>query len=276
MQDEQGRTVVGRRPVLCAVIVLCGIAGAANAQSSDQQWHGAVTVYGYFPSIHGDTTFPNGNTGPTFTLDRHTILDSLEFAFMGRLHVQKGRWGGMADLFYANLGDSRSGTRDFTIPQVPIPVGVTANFDLDSKTTLLTLAGTYQLVATPGHDMRLLFGTRMYDASQQLDWQLSAPVVGYPQVTGRSSVDNTKWDAIVGLSGRVRFGPDARWILPWYLDVGTGESRFTGQAYLGIGYAFNWGEVHAGWRYIDYRFKSGSLVSSASFSGPAVGVTWRF
>jgi hypothetical protein len=32
--------------------------------------------------------------------------------------------------------------------------------------------------------------------------------------------------------------------MPHYLDVGTGSSNWTWQAPLGVGYAFDWGEVN--------------------------------
>jgi hypothetical protein len=40
-----------------------------------------------------------------------------------------------------------------------------------------------------------------------------------------ASVNN--WDAIVGLKGRATFGEEHRWFVPYYLDVGTGESSLT-------------------------------------------------
>jgi hypothetical protein len=58
--------------------------------------------------------------------------------------------------------------------------------------------------------------------------------------------------------------------------MGTGESQFTWQAVLGLGYDFGWGSVGAAWRYLDYNFKSSSAVSSMSMSGPAVGISFRF
>ena len=39
-----------------------------------------------------------------------------------------------------------------------------------------------------------------------------------------------------------------------------GESELTWQAIGGIGYAFKWGQVVAAWRYLDYKFKSGSAI----------------
>lgn len=261
-------------------IVVAGAARAADASAvgarDSDQWRYSATVYAYAPSLYGETTFPNGATGPAFRINAHTIVKSLNIAFMGKFSVRKGNWGAFADVFHADVSNSVRGTRNFSVPQVPVPIGVTGNFKLGANTTLLTLAGTYRFVAEPDHDMSLVFGARMYGNRERLDWTLSAPLIGYPAVSGRSRVSHTYWDAIVGLSGRQRFGNDLRWFAPYYVDAGTGDSRFTGQALLGIGYQFDWGEVTAAWRYIDYNFKSGSLVSRMAWSGPAVGLTWRF
>ncbi|WHZ18629.1 MAG: hypothetical protein OJF55_000778 [Rhodanobacteraceae bacterium] len=266
-----------QRSALCVSIILCGVANTAHAQSSDQDaWHYGATVYAYFPSLYGETTFPGGTAGPIFRIDAHRIVKGLNLAFMGKFSVRHGNWGAFADVFHADVSDSVNATHAFSVPQVPVPVGVTGNFKLGAKTTLLTLAGTYRFVAEPDHDMSLVFGARMYDSRQRLDWTLSAPLIGYPNASGQSRVGHTRWDAIVGVSGHQRFGTDLRWFVPYYVDAGSGDSRFTWQALIGVGYAFQWGEVAATWRYIDYDFKSGSLVSRMSYSGPAVGLTWRF
>jgi hypothetical protein len=40
--------------------------------------------------------------------------------------------------------------------------------------------------------------------------------------------------------------------VPYYLDVGTGESDFTWQAMTGLGYSWKSVDVNAAWRYLDY------------------------
>ena len=55
-----------------------------------------------------------------------------------------------------------------------------------------------------------------------------------------------------------------------------GESQFTSQAVTGIGYSWSWGAVLGAWRHIDYDMKSGRDIESLSFSGPAIGVAFRW
>ena len=69
---------------------------------------------------------------------------------------------------------------------------------------------------------------------------------------------------------------DGNWYVPYYVDVGTGDSDLTWQAVAGIGYAFRWGEVFAAWRYLDYDFKSSSNIEKLNFNGPGLGVAFRW
>ena len=94
--------------------------------------------------------------------------------------------------------------------------------------------------------------------------------------TGTSEIKGTKTDGIVGVKGRFNFGENREWFVPYYLDVGTGQTDLTWQAVGGLGYAFNWGEVFAVWRYLDYNFKSSSRIEDVNFNGPALGVAFRW
>jgi hypothetical protein len=44
------------------------------------------------------------------------------------------------------------------------------------------------------------------------------------------------------------------------------------QAFGGVGYAFKWGDVVGGWRYLDDDFKSGRRLEDANLNGPMPGV----
>lgn len=241
------------------------------------QWKYAVTLYGYLPSVHGQVSFPNRPLNPSFTVSQQEILSNLNLAFMGTVRAHKGDWGVLADVFHANLSDSAKVTRDVKVRGIPIK-GASANLDLDSRTTLLTLAGTYALTDTPRNVTRLVAGARMLDTQQKLDWKLSGtvPGLGTLEHDGRSKINRTVWDGIVGVTGQARFGDGLRWFAPYHLDVGAGDSKLTGQALVGVGYSYPWGGLTATWRYIGYDFKSGEAISSLSFNGPAVGVVLHF
>lgn len=271
------------KKVLCTAVALCfgALAAApvaAQAPAKPDDWQFSATLYGWFPRLDGTTQFPSGASGPTLDVDASTLIDNLKMAFMGTLRAQKGEWGGLADWFYSNIGNTRTSTRDLTIGGRPLPGTATANLSLDIKTNILTLAGTYAAVQKPEYNMNVVFGARMLNLDQTLDYAISGDLgpITLPGRSGRADVSGTNWDAIVGATGRYRFGEGLRWFAPYYVDIGTGNSQFTWQMVLGVGYSFGWGDIVAAWRYTDYDFKSGDALQSLTLQGPAVGVTFRF
>ena len=82
------------------------------------------------------------------------------------------------------------------------------------------------------------------------------------------------WDGIVGVKGKVSLYKN--WYLPFYADVGTGESEITWQAAGGIGYAFDETNVVLLYRHLSWDFKSDSLLREIAFSGPTLGAAFHF
>jgi hypothetical protein len=138
------------------------------------------------------------------------------------------------------------------------------------------MAGIYNLTSTPENTTDLLFGARMLDMEQTLNWSLDSSIPGLQTPDGEASVDGTNWDAIVGLKGRYFLGAERKWFLPYYADVGTGQSDLTWQVNAGVGYTFHWGSVFATWRYLDYEFQSGDALQSMDMNGPLIGAAFQF
>ena len=273
---NRGKTWVRRALNGTAVVIAIVAGSAAQAQMKADEWKVGVSIYGWFPAVSGTTQFPSGAGGPSINVDADTLIENLKMAFMGTLEVQNGRWGGLLDWFYADIGSTKSGTRDFEIQGQTLVAGVTANLSLDIKTNILTLAGTYALIDRPEYATGIVFGARMLKMDETLGWSFvgGAPVGVAP--AGRSEVSTTNWDAIVGIHGKARFGSNLSWFVPYYFDIGTGNSDLTWQAIAGIGYSFGWGDVATVWRYLDYDFKAGDPMQSLTFNGIAVGVNFRF
>lgn len=251
---------------------------AAQAQAASDAWQFEATVYGWFPAIGGSTSFPPGNSGPSIDVSARQVIDALKFTVMGSLQAKRGPWGVWNDLVYADFGADKSGTRDFTVGQQALPAGVTADLGLDIKSWIWTVAGTYSLAATPAGTMDLLAGARLLDMDQSLRWTFTGNVAGHPlpPLTGSATVGVSNWDAVVGVKGRANLGNDGKWFLPYYLDVGGGQSKSTWQIIGGVGYQFEWGALVASWRYLDYDFKSSSKVESLDFNGAAIGASFKF
>ena len=260
--------------LLCAAALL---SASADAQSLSDEWRFRAVIYMWGPTIKGAATFPGGNTAD-FDMSLRTILDHLKMTGMGTLEAQKSRWGAFTDVVYMNLGGAKTTTRNGTINDVPLSGGVTANTGIDLKAWVWTLAGSYRLQSTPDSEVDVFAGARMLSIEPRLTWNFSAdvgPFVG-PGRSGSLTVKGKDWNAIVGVKGRVGFGANREWFIPYYLDLGTGGSSLTWQGSAGIGYIFPWGDVIATWRYLDYNFKSSSKIDDLSINGPSLGVVLRW
>jgi hypothetical protein len=230
------------------------------------------------PSLSGETSFPPNGNGPPIDVSSDKIIDSISGVFMGALGVRNGSWGIATDLIYIDLGATKHTTRDFDLGQVAIPAAVDADLSMNLTGWLWTTSGSYTIVDNDHFVMDVLAGARLFDLKTKLDWQFNGDISSLPLPgrSGSSEVEVTQWDAIVGVKGRATFGEARTWFVPYLLDVGTGDSDLTWQTMLGLGYSFDKVDVKAVWRYLDYDFGNDSRVQSLTFSGPALGVTYRF
>ena len=251
----------------------------ADAQTDDV-WRFNAAIYLYLPSVSGKTVFPQSGSGSDVGVDASTIIDSLKSVFMGTLEARKDRWGAFTDVVYVDLGNSASGTRGLTIGGVPLPADVSADATLGLYGTAWTTACIYRAVMDPTSPFDWLAGVRLLDITESLDWQLSGNIgsIPAPDRAGSQKAHLNLWDAIVGVKGRFGIGADKKWFIPYYLDVGSGESKLTWQAMGGIGYAFKWGDIMTAWRQLDYTMWPGSDIETLSFNGPsgfiAANFTW--
>ena len=254
---------------------------AASAQASEP-WQFGASIYGWFPSLKGTTTFPpppgggSGGSSSDVTVDAADIIDALKFVFMGSFEARKGRWGGFSDLIYMDLGQTKSQTRDFLLGNQQVPADVNGSVTYDMKSYVWTLAGEYRAVAEPSLEVDTFLGARMIDVTQTVNYSLSGNVgpIALPDRSGNRKVSLNNWDGIVGVKGRYSFGADRSWFVPYYADIGAGQSDLTYQLMTGVGYSFKWGEMVAAWRYLKYDL--GGAIDSLGFSGPAIAFNFRW
>ena len=260
------------RNTIVAFAALC--ASASFAQSADR-WEFSGSVNLYLPTMKAQSAFPPGSGGSSASID---VSDSLEFTFMGSLEARKGVWGVFTDVIYLDLSASEGGSRDLQLGGAGLPVGASANVNLGLTGWSWTVAGTYRLAATPRYHVDLVGGARMLDIETNLDWTLGGNVgsVALADRAGSRTGGQTNWDVIVGAKGRLALGTQGKWFMPYYLDIGAGESKWTAQAMTGVGYAFSWGDVIGSWRYLGYEMKSGSAVQDLSLNGPMVSAVVRW
>jgi hypothetical protein len=221
---------------LATVAALAAVVPAASRAETPDEWQFNATIYAWLPSINMDLSFPTGG-GSSADVTASDILDALNFTFMGALGAQKGKWGLWTDVIYLDLGSSTKQTRDLEVGGVPLPVGVTGKADLNLTAWLWTTVGTYRVVDHPNYQMDVLAGARMLNVSTDLKWSLTGDLGDPPIIdtSGKSDLSDTLWDGVVGLRGRAEFGDDHKWFVPYYFDIGTGDSDLTWQAIGGIG-----------------------------------------
>ena len=254
---------------LCMTSALFPLPATAQAAPATDAWQFSAMLYGYFPTIGGKTNFPFG-AGSGVSVDASKYLDNLQGVFLGSFEARKGSWGAFTDILYLNVGNSKSDTIVANVGGLQVPVGTNAN--LDVKGLVWTLAGTYRAVDNPQVKMDVFAGARMLNIDQTLDLSGNGPL----GLSVNSKLSKTLWDGIVGVKGQVALGDERKWFIPYYLDVGTGQSDLTWQILSGVGYSYNWGQILAGWRYLDYNMKSGEKIESVDLNGPMIGVAFHW
>jgi len=246
---------------------------------TSQPWEFRASIYGYFPTLDGQTRLSTSDDDSDVDVDASDYLNALEFAFMASLEAQKGQWGLLTDYIYLDFQSDKSNTRklSFSGPGgiISLPASVTADADLGLTGWNWLLVATYAPVDREDYRLQMLGGLRAINLKASFDWDLSGSLGSLPPATrsGSSSEESTWWNGVIGVRGETRLG-ESHWYLPYYADIGTGEAEFTWQAMLGLGYRFDWGQVTAAYRHLDYNFGDDDFIEDLSFSGPAIAASF--
>jgi len=270
---------------LCGAIAVLAtttfLAHEAAAQSPApwpaNDWRFGATLYIYGPQIDSNFTLPKRSGEGTVSVNTSDYFN-ISGAFMGAFEATNGRWGVFTDYLYVDVSGSKSGTRNFSIGQVDLPASVTGDVNVGVKGSAWSILGEYRLQSTRESTADLLFGARLLDVKPRASFRLNGELGTIPPASreGSFEVNESNWDAIIGVKGRIAFGPNREWFVPYYVDVGTGDSDLTWQAIAGLGYSFRWGDLIAGWRYLDYNFKSSAKIDNMNLSGPIIGAALRW
>jgi outer membrane receptor protein involved in Fe transport len=237
---------------------LCfALSGTAAAQTSG--WSFAVSPYAWVPGITASVDTAWG----TVEVDKSSsdVLSKLDVAFMGSFEARNGRWGLIADLFYADLSQSRA-----------TPLGLLfsrTQFEIEAKA--LSAYAAYRIHEDNRVSIDLMAGLRVN--SLDIDLSLS------PGLLPRQSLGTGEtWvDPLIG--GRLRFAITDHWFATAFADVGGLDvgSDLTWQVFGSLGYQFNerW-SVQGGWRYVVIDKEIDGRDVDNTFNGPLLGFTVRF
>ncbi len=251
---------------------------AAEINMYDGEWRNGMTLYGWFPSIHlsAQYTLPNGASGsPNVNVKPGDYLGDLQFAGMVTGQARKGNWAIVYDVIYLDLASLDSTVRTVRGPggRVELPVDVGVNSGL--RSLIASLAASYTVARSEDATLDILAGARYADLKSSVDWSLAGPIGIFPQ-SGSAEVSSHLWDGIVGVYGRMRLSSDGKWTLPYYADIGAGNSNWTWQAYVGMSYGFGWGDVVFAYRNLSYNMNGDKPIQDLRLTGPAIGVTLRW
>jgi len=268
--------------VLMTVAILPGPAQAQYAAPADQ-WTFSITPYLWLPNINGTLkyTIPPGAGGsPDVETGPNNYLENLQAVIMISGEVRKERWSVFTDIIYLDFADQKSSVKSINFGGNLVSSSVNAVTSSSLRGATGTLAAGYAVVPGQVATLDVFGGLRYFGLKASTDWQLAAVVTGpgggqtFPQAGGISERADL-WDGIVGVKGRVRLG-SSDWSIPYYLDAGTGSSTLTWQGMLAVAYAFKWGGVTLAYRNLYYDQKNDKLIQNFRFTGPALGVTFRF
>ena len=238
----------------CLCFALCGPAAAQTLG-----WSFALSPYAWAPGITASVDTAWG----TVEVDKSSsdVLSKLDVAFMAAFEARNGRWGLIADLFYADLSQSRATPLGLLFSQ--------ARFEIEAKA--LSTYAAYRIHEDQRISIDLMAGLRV----NSLDIDLSLSPGMLP--SQRLGTGETWVDPLIG--GRLRLAITDRWFATAFADFGGLDlgSDLTWQVFGSLGYQFDerW-SVQGGWRYVVIDKEIDGRDVETAFSGPLLGVTWRF
>ena len=256
--------------LIASVLLLAfAIATTATAEPGSDQWTYSAELYGWLPDIKTTTA-----TGGDVEITQHDLIETIQMFFFGSAAAYKGKWSLFADTVYQKI--SEDGGLTESVPVLgPIELDVDIDADISMKAFIGTFGGTYNIFDNDKATVNLIGGARYLWIQLDTQFDFSTLVLG--QEVNRSkneTLSGDVWDGIVGVRGKINLND--KWYLPYYVDVGTGQSDLTWQAVAGVGYKFKWGDVLLTYRYLDYEFKSDYHIDDLSASGPQLGAKFYF
>jgi opacity protein-like surface antigen len=240
-----------------AAVLLC--LSAAPALAQDSQWTYNLSFYLWFSGTGVTADTPQGTVDAELSFS--DAVQDLDFAFMGTAEARNGPWGIIGDLIYMNL------TADD-----PTPKGLAfSEASVGTKMTVLTGVLAYRIHEDDSIALDLGAGFRGFWGDTDIT------LVGAPGGAPTETLSQTKnWvDPIVAARMRVAFSD--QWFGTAMVDAGGTGDTSTWQALATVGYLLNenWA-IQGGYRYMEAEWDTDYGTTSMDFSGPILGVTYRF
>ncbi len=247
-----------------SLMLAASLPGAAASEETVQPegWQFGADVYFWISEIGGDTA-----EGDSIDVPFDTIVDNLDFAYMGAFHARNGRWHLSTDVIYMNLEDDNSS-------RVTLPgeneIRADATFKMESW--IVTPVVGFGVIDTERIRLEVLAGARYLYLKPELKFDITGPLDSRGR---RVSDSDSFWDGIIGIRGDVNLARS--WYVPFYADIGTGDSDYTWQIMAGVGYRINKAlDVVGAYRYLEWKFDDNKVLDNLDISGPLLGLRFRF
>lgn len=232
---------------------------AEDAIESDDQWRFGVELYGWLPKISGSTA-----SGSDIDVGQSDLLDVLQMTLQGIVGVAKGKWSFTVDTVYLSVGDDQEGFSSGSSGYVY------AYTDVDLQTWIVTSTVGYRVLDHEKGKLRIIAGARYLSLDLDVDVDLAAFPPDSRNISDSSSIS----DGILGVNGEITL--NEQWYLPFYLDIGTGDSDLTWQAALSVGYRFSSFDLIAGYRYLTWDLNGHPALDDLTVNGPYAGIRFSF
>ena len=265
-----------------------------SSQAGD--WEFSITPYLWLPTIEvlssdansgggiggdpGDPVEPDDNVrisiGPT------DYLEALDLGFMIAGEARKDNLVLKGDLIYL---DFSVGSEEVKVENQTRSRNI-ASYDSTLTAKMPTLLAGLNVIDTDNYHMDVLAGWRRADID--FDLKLDLDLLGrglIPRIP--IGVHLRSDDFIAAINGKYRFA-DSGFSIPYYADIGTGDSDLTWQVMLGLDYAFDSWTFHLNYRHLEYDFGNVTYtvpITRATerledfevvFSGPTIGAKFEF
>lgn len=250
------RRLTSRLTLVWCCLLATALPVKADSGSGDDGWKFSGSAYLWAAGVEGTSA-----AGDEIDISFTDLLDSLDGGIMGILAARKGRWTLIGDILYLSIHQETGSTANL--------IGLPVKLDVDVKLRgfVSTLGVAYRVIDDDITSLDLLAGARYINLDVDFDADFGAGRIKY-------SDSGDALDGIIG--GQALISLTDRWYLSFYGDVGAGDSKLTWQAWPGVGYRFEKVDAVAGYRHLAWETDDGDTFENLNFSGPMIGVKFRF
>lgn len=238
--------------------LLAATALAAPASAQDNAWSYKAIIYAWIPAF--DTSFETERFGTIEgSQSSNDVLGDLNFAFMGLIEAQRGRFSLIGDLLYASVSMDADRPRGFVFDESVVKTNVTA----------ISGYGLYRVSTDPQVAFDLGVGFRAFSVDA------TASLLGNNRETISIGGDTSWVDPLVAARLIVPFGE--KWSGTLFADIGGAGSSETWQAIASVNYALSdrW-TMNAGYRTMSIEKDIGEVPTTIKLNGPVIGFSYNF